>query len=83
MVIAFTFYSHIDVVGIPRLIVLNGNEERMVAAGWKYCNSKSLLGDNSVQLGSRVAYVYGGKCSIWEEQSLQEEESRSRKKGLG
>ena len=60
-----------DLVGIPRLIVFNGNEDKMKKAGWKYCKVKSVLGDKTVQLGSRVAYVYSGSwCTIWKEQEL-------------
>mmetsp|Transcript_23191 Transcript_23191/g.50203 ORF Transcript_23191/g.50203 Transcript_23191/m.50203 type:complete len:800 (-) Transcript_23191:1350-3749(-) len=58
-----------DLVGVPRLIVLNGDLEKMQKAGWKCCKVKSVLGDKSVQLGSRVAHVYSIYCSIWEEQS--------------
>jgi len=60
-----------DLVGIPRLIVLNGNEDKLKKAGWKYCKVKSVLGDKTAQLGSRVAHVYSGSwCTIWKEQEL-------------
>jgi len=58
-----------DLVGIPRVVILNGNKEKMQGSGsWKYCGVKSVLGDKSVQLGSRVAHVYSGSCHIWKEQ---------------
>ena len=56
-----------DLVGIPRLVVLNGDEEKMLQFGWKRCFD-AVLGEKSVQLGSRVAYVYSESCTIWEEQ---------------
>jgi len=56
-----------DHVGVPRIIILNGNLERMKKAGWKYSKDKSILGDNAVTLGSRVAHVYSPSCSVWVE----------------
>jgi len=39
-----------DLVGIPRLIVLNGNRETMQKSGWEYCRgSECVLGDKSVE----------------------------------
>ena len=57
-----------DHVGVPRIVVLNGNIEKMQEAGWT-CKDTSSLGDETVKLGSRVAYVYDDLCSIWEEPS--------------
>jgi hypothetical protein len=56
-----------DHVGVPRIIILNGNKERMQTAGWKYSKDKSILGDESVKLGNRVAHVYSPSCSVWVE----------------
>eukprot|EP00571_Detonula_confervacea_P002555 CAMPEP_0172319624 /NCGR_PEP_ID=MMETSP1058-20130122/38156_1 /TAXON_ID=83371 /ORGANISM="Detonula confervacea, Strain CCMP 353" /LENGTH=675 /DNA_ID=CAMNT_0013034707 /DNA_START=540 /DNA_END=2567 /DNA_ORIENTATION=- len=65
-----------DWVGIPRLIVLNGDEKKMNKSGWKHCKVKSVLGDETVQLGNRVAHVYSGSwCTIWKEQETQSEAS--------
>ena len=57
-----------DHVGVPRIVVLNGNIEKMQEAGWT-CKDTSSLGDETAKLGSRVAYVYDNLCSIWEEPS--------------
>jgi len=46
-----------DAAGVPRIIILNGNKERMQKAGWK--NYKGgIRGDMAVKLGCRVAHVY-------------------------
>lgn len=44
----------LDCVGIPRLVVLNGDEKTMWKSGWKYIG-ECPLGDRSVQMGSRIA----------------------------
>ena len=44
----------LDCVGIPRLVILNGDEKTMWQSGWTY-KAKCSLGDESVQMGSRVA----------------------------
>jgi len=56
-----------DHVGVPRIIILNGNRERMQKAGWKYSKDRSILGDNAVTLGNRIAHVYSPSCSVWME----------------
>ena len=79
-----------DLVGIPRVVVLDhcehlyrrrslvgkSHEGKLKQAGWKYCGLKAVLGDKSVQLGRRVAYVYTRTaCTIWEEQGEIEAET--------
>lgn len=63
------FWDH---VGVPRITILNGdNKLAMKKTGWKNCKNKD-LGDKSVKLGSRVAYVYAEDCcTIWEEQTIK------------
>jgi len=57
-----------DLARVPRLIVLYRDREMMAKVGWTYCGMKSVLGDKSVQLGSRVAYIYSPSCTVWKEQ---------------
>jgi len=64
------FWDH---VGVPRITILNGDNDKltMKKTGWKNCKNKD-LGDKSVKLGSRVAYVYAEDCcTIWEEQTIK------------
>ena len=46
-----------DMIGIPRLLILNGDVMRD-ASGWTYCSlNEAVLGDKTVQLGSRFAHA--------------------------
>jgi len=56
-----------DLFGIPRIVILNGNREKMEQAGWISCGINSDLGDKSVQLGHRVAHAYFETCEVWKE----------------
>ncbi|KAL9179444.1 hypothetical protein ACHAXT_008734 [Thalassiosira profunda] len=64
-----------DGVGIPRLLILNGSEKNMWKSGWKWVGDNPSLGDEAVQIGSRVALALDdAKCShctlrnFWREQ---------------
>ena len=56
-------------VGIPRLLILNGNREAMQKSGWKiFTDGEGTAGDRAVQLGNRVAHApCDGWCTIWME----------------
>ena len=58
-----------DVVGIPRLLILNGDMSTMQKSGWAYCRGNDLvLGDEAVKMGRRVAHWQSdGWCTIWRE----------------
>ncbi|KAL9189669.1 hypothetical protein ACHAXT_009344 [Thalassiosira profunda] len=57
-----------DFLGIPRVVIMDADEEKMRNAGWQCRGSKSTLGEKSVMVGSRVAHVfYCGSCTVWEE----------------
>ena len=46
-----------DMIGIPRLLILNGDVMRD-ASVWTYCSlNEAVLGDKTVQLGSRFAHA--------------------------
>ena len=56
-----------DAAGVPRIIILNGNRERMQKAGWKSIKG-GIQGDEGLRLGSRIAHVYSPSCLVYEEQ---------------
>jgi len=63
-----------DHVGVPRIIILNGNMEIMQKAGWKYYKG-GIRGDKSVKLGSRIAHVLPISSRVpfiicWEEEQV-------------
>ena len=59
---------------MPRIIILNGNMEKMQKAGWK--NYKGgIRGDEAVKLGCRIAHVLPISSRVpfiicWEEEQL-------------
>ena len=53
----------LDCVGIPRLLILNGDEKTMWQSGWKF-KGRCTLGDTSLQTGRRVALAIDSRlCS--------------------
>ena len=57
-----------DSCSVPRSIVLNGTEDLMIKAGWRYLNERVELNDSSVEMGRRIAHVYTESwCSVWAE----------------
>lgn len=56
-----------DAAGVPRIIILNGNRERMQKAGWRNIKG-GIRGDEGLRLGSRIAHVYSPSCLVYEEQ---------------
>ena len=55
----------LDCCGVPRLLILNGSDERMFSSGWKY-RGRCFLGDSSVKLKSRIALAINLPCSDWQ-----------------
>ena len=61
-----------DYLGVPRIIVLDGSQEKMHKLGWIRCRVKTTkLGDSSVRLGYRVVHVYDDGCSVWQEAQIK------------
>jgi len=56
-----------DAAGVPRIIILNGNRDRMQKAGWRSIKG-GIRGDEGLRLGSRIAHVYSPSCLVYEEQ---------------
>ena len=44
-----------DFLHIPRLLVVNGDEDAMMKSGWKERGKDCFLGDKSAKVGSRIA----------------------------
>ncbi|KAL7533401.1 hypothetical protein ACHAXR_005203 [Thalassiosira sp. AJA248-18] len=62
-----------DCVGIPRILILNGDEKNMWNSGWKY-KGRCFLGDQSVRVGKRIAIAIDkNKCSHCETRNFWEE----------
>ena len=64
-----------DAAGVPRIIILNGNRERMQKAGWKNIKG-GIRGDEGLRLGSRIAHVYSPSCLVYGEQVKPTYENR-------